>query len=77
MFRPLEPRDRRAAFRDGRTAQGRSGGVVNGVDPFSDKPLVYEPRDAGYRLASVGVNGVHDDGGADVEVVIRPPSTSP
>ena len=32
------------------------------VDPFTDQPLVYERRDAGYLLASVGQNGVYDGG---------------
>ncbi len=36
------------------------------IDPFSDKPLIYERRDDGYVLASVGANCVYD-GGNDVE----------
>jgi hypothetical protein len=32
------------------------------VDPFSDKPFIYERRGDGYLLASVGQNGVYDGG---------------
>ncbi len=32
------------------------------LDPFSDKPFVYERRGEGYLLASVGHNGVYDGG---------------
>lgn len=32
------------------------------IDPFSDKPLIYERRGDGYLLASVGDNGVYDGG---------------
>jgi hypothetical protein len=32
------------------------------LDPFSDKPFVYERRGEGYLLASVGTNGVYDGG---------------
>jgi hypothetical protein len=32
------------------------------LDPFSDKPFIYERRGAGYLLASVGDNGVYDSG---------------
>jgi hypothetical protein len=32
------------------------------VDPFTDKPFIYERRGDGYLLASVGVNGVYDGG---------------
>lgn len=32
------------------------------IDPFADKPLIYERRDDGYLLASVGQNGVYDGG---------------
>jgi hypothetical protein len=35
------------------------------VDPFTDKPFIYERRGDGYLLASVGDNGVYD-GGNDV-----------
>jgi hypothetical protein len=36
------------------------------IDPFSDKPFIYELQDDGYLLASVGQNGVFD-GGTDAE----------
>ncbi len=36
------------------------------IDPFSDKPLIYERREHGYLLASVGQNCVYD-GGTDAE----------
>jgi hypothetical protein len=32
------------------------------VDPFTDKPFIYERRGDGYLLASVGENGVYDGG---------------
>jgi hypothetical protein len=32
------------------------------LDPFSDKPFIYERRGEGYLLASVGSNGVYDGG---------------
>jgi hypothetical protein len=32
------------------------------VDPFSEKPFIYERRGDGYLLASVGENGVYDGG---------------
>lgn len=32
------------------------------IDPFTDKPFIYERRGEGYLLASVGMNGVYDDG---------------
>lgn len=32
------------------------------LDPFTEKPLVYERRGGGYVLASVGENGVYDGG---------------
>ncbi|MFN9369813.1 MAG: hypothetical protein ACK6CT_13785 [Planctomycetia bacterium] len=32
------------------------------IDPFPDKPLIYERRGDGYLLASVGQNGVFDGG---------------
>lgn len=32
------------------------------LDPFTEKPFVYERHDDGYLLASVGVNGVYDGG---------------
>ena len=32
------------------------------LDPFSDKPFIYERRGDGYLLASVGENGVYDGG---------------
>jgi hypothetical protein len=35
------------------------------LDPFSDKPFIYERRGEGYLLASVGQNGVYD-GGDDI-----------
>ena len=35
------------------------------LDPFADKPFIYERRGDGYLLASVGDNGVYD-GGNDV-----------
>ncbi len=36
------------------------------LDPFSDKPFIYERRGDGYLLASVGDNGVYD-GGDDMD----------
>jgi len=35
------------------------------LDPFANKPFIYERRGDGYLLASVGDNGVYD-GGNDV-----------
>ena len=35
------------------------------IDPFSEKPFIYERRGDGYLLSSVGVDGVHD-GGDDI-----------
>jgi hypothetical protein len=32
------------------------------VDPFTDKPFIYERRGDGYLLASVGDNGAYDGG---------------
>ena len=32
------------------------------LDPFIDKPFIYERRGDGYLLASVGENGVYDGG---------------
>jgi hypothetical protein len=32
------------------------------VDPFTDKPFIYERRGDGYLVASVGMNGVYDGG---------------
>ncbi len=34
------------------------------LDPFTDKPFIYERRGEGYLLASVGENGVYDGGDA-------------
>jgi hypothetical protein len=36
------------------------------IDPFSEKPFIYERRGDGYLLASVGANGAYD-GGSDLD----------